>query len=73
MILVYIGCLGLAFAIFIGLMAFAPQVSLGMRILISSGIAIALALAGTLWVYYAASQLPPGATIITPIHEGKEK
>jgi hypothetical protein len=69
MILLYAGCLGLAVAIFISLMIFAPQVSMGMRILISLSIALVLAIAATLWVYYAAHQLPPDATIITPIPE----
>lgn len=73
MILLYIGCLSLAVGIFIGFMIFAPQVSMGMRILISLGIALVLAVAATLWVYYAAYQLPPNTTIITPIPEMKEK
>ena len=73
MILLYAGCLGLAIAVLIGLIIFAPQISIGIRILISLGVALVLAITVTLWVYYAAYQLPPGATIITPIPEKKEK
>jgi len=70
MILLYLVFLAFACAVLAVLWFVAPSLAVWAKVLIAAGIFFALSVAATLWVNWAAQEMPDDAQVIVPSKKG---
>lgn len=70
MILLYFTFLAIACVVFAVLWFVAPGLAAWTKLLIAAGVFLALSVAATIWVHWAAQQIPDDAQVVNPLKKG---